>query len=594
MTNNSITGALPDQWANLTSLQALAVGANQLSGKIPLTWRFIPLHSLQVAGNGGVCGEVPAGVGGAVAGGDTGLHSSCPWDADAEALLSFKANLSDPEGALAAWQPDTNPCSATAPWGGIACDADDRVVALRLDGRALGGTLGGGLEGVERLAEIRLAGNNLTGTLPTEWSRQPRLAVVDVSHNRLAGTLPDAWGGGALPALDTVDASGNGGIGGTLPESWGALPLLRVLSLQGNALEGSLPTSWAAAPSLRVLQLDNNRLNGSLADAALPRGVRQVTLSGNALEGGVSPALAERFPDLSVLDLEGNQQMCGQLPALPSSTTVRTRMTGLGRTCSSQAAARQTVAIAVGATAGAVCLAFIAAVAAAAATRRHMLAQHAAPAPAQPPDSAAAAAAADVAAAADAAAMAENDSQLHPRALCALSASVCDGEGGASFASLRERRAASEARAGGGRPHSPEIGPASHPPSPAPFQPACGSTPAQPPPPRSPSASGLLAAAAGPPQPGAAQLSAAAAKHLAMRMHTLRAEAGSPVLDGAGGGGGVGGPASPKALMASLMAATVAPASPRATAALTPRAAAAWVASAEAAAGGPVQQGQGQ
>jgi hypothetical protein len=67
------------------------------------------------------------------------------------------------------------------------------------------------------------------GTLPTEWSRQPRLAVVDVSHNRLAGTLPDAWGGGALPALDTVDASGNGGIGGTLPESWGALPLLRVL-----------------------------------------------------------------------------------------------------------------------------------------------------------------------------------------------------------------------------------------------------------------------------------------------------------------------------------------------------------------------------
>jgi hypothetical protein len=81
----------------------------------------------------------------------------------AEALLSFKANLSDPEGALAAWQPDTNPCSATAPWGGIACDADDRVVALRLDGRALGGTLGGGLEGVERLAEIRLAGNNLTG-----------------------------------------------------------------------------------------------------------------------------------------------------------------------------------------------------------------------------------------------------------------------------------------------------------------------------------------------------------------------------------------------------------------------------------------------
>jgi hypothetical protein len=56
--------------------------SNNLSGKIPPTWQVLPLHSLQVRRNGGVCGEVPTGVSSAVDGGDTQLNSSCPWDAD--------------------------------------------------------------------------------------------------------------------------------------------------------------------------------------------------------------------------------------------------------------------------------------------------------------------------------------------------------------------------------------------------------------------------------------------------------------------------------------------------------------------------------
>lgn len=58
-----------------------SVGSNNLSGKIPAAWSTLPLHSLQVSRNDGVCGDVPAGVSG-VTGGNTQLNSTCPWNAD--------------------------------------------------------------------------------------------------------------------------------------------------------------------------------------------------------------------------------------------------------------------------------------------------------------------------------------------------------------------------------------------------------------------------------------------------------------------------------------------------------------------------------
>jgi hypothetical protein len=50
-----------------------------------------------------------------------------------------------------------------------------------------------------------------------------------VSSNQLEGPLPEAWGGGAMPLLESVDASQNGGLNGTLPASWGRMPSLQVL-----------------------------------------------------------------------------------------------------------------------------------------------------------------------------------------------------------------------------------------------------------------------------------------------------------------------------------------------------------------------------
>jgi hypothetical protein len=168
----------------------------------------MPLHSLQVGQNDGVCGGVPAGVSSALDGGAaTGLNNSCPWDGDgtcaglagfgacrdwvhrvpgacpspsrltsngapinprppaADTLLAFKASLTDPIGALASWQPGTNPCDATRPWEGVGCDADGRVNAVSVERRRLRGRVTGALAGVERLSVISFPGNDLFGAL---------------------------------------------------------------------------------------------------------------------------------------------------------------------------------------------------------------------------------------------------------------------------------------------------------------------------------------------------------------------------------------------------------------------------------------------
>lgn len=69
-------------------------------------------------------------------------------------------------------------------------------------------------------------------------------------------------------------------------------------SLSGNALEGTIPATWSGASRLQVLRLDDNRLNGSLAQVALPAGVRELGLRGNALGGEVPTALRQQAPDL--------------------------------------------------------------------------------------------------------------------------------------------------------------------------------------------------------------------------------------------------------------------------------------------------------
>lgn len=201
---------VPAQWTALADrAYRLSLGANpQLCGAVPQ-----PLATPVLAAGASAAGS--------------GLGSPCPWQADAEALVAFKAGLvGAPAGALADWSADAgNPCSEAA-WSGVSCRGG-RVAVLNLAGQGLRLS---SLEPLGRLAaleKVLLGGNAATNSsLPASWAGLRQLAAVDLS---------------------------GAGVGGSLPEAWAALAGLKQLRLRGNSLSGGLPPSWAALGSLAEL-----------------------------------------------------------------------------------------------------------------------------------------------------------------------------------------------------------------------------------------------------------------------------------------------------------------------------------------------------
>ena len=70
----------------------------------------------------------------------------------------------------------------------------------------------------------------------------------------------------AVPALKTLNVTGNYQLSGPLPDTWGnasgGLQNLQVFSARACNLSGPLPASWAGLPALGVLDMAYNYFTG--------------------------------------------------------------------------------------------------------------------------------------------------------------------------------------------------------------------------------------------------------------------------------------------------------------------------------------------
>ena len=189
-------------------------------------------YRISLGGNPALCSKVPPPLAAAIltSGGSskgTGLAAPCSWQADAAALLQFKAGVpAGPQGAaLADWLPEANPCSDDA-WTGVSCRGG-RVVILNLTNAGLAVASLAPLGSLAALQKVLLAGNSAANaSLPASWARLQHLAMADL---------------------------GGMGLAGTLPPSWAQMRGARQLLLGGNSLNGTLPASWAALTTLSTL-----------------------------------------------------------------------------------------------------------------------------------------------------------------------------------------------------------------------------------------------------------------------------------------------------------------------------------------------------
>jgi hypothetical protein len=177
--------------------------------------------------------------------------------------------------------------------------------------------------GLERLLVLSFANCQLAGNLPRVWGGMPMLESLSLGNNSLTGS-PVMFG---LPNLQQLRLENNKLTGSLHNVTNACYPMVKHLSLSGNALTSSLPPSWSTR-TLVHLDVSMNRLNGTLPpewgglkdsqDALmasnLSSSLQSLLIQGNVLSGPI-PSVWSAMRSLACWSLAGNPNMCGAVPA---------------------------------------------------------------------------------------------------------------------------------------------------------------------------------------------------------------------------------------------------------------------------------------
>ncbi len=181
LVENQLSGEIPAELGNLTTLEWLSVERNQLSGEIPAELdNLTTLEVLRLSDNQ-LSGEIPTELG----------------------------NLT------------------TLEW-------------LDLSDNQLSGEIPAELGNLTTLKELDLAFNQLSGEIPAELGNLTTLKELDLAFNQLSGEIPAELGN--LTTLKELDLAFNQ-LSGEIPAELGNLTALESLNLVENQLSGCIPAS---------------------------------------------------------------------------------------------------------------------------------------------------------------------------------------------------------------------------------------------------------------------------------------------------------------------------------------------------------------
>ncbi|KAK8999012.1 hypothetical protein V6N11_070191 [Hibiscus sabdariffa] len=343
---NNLSGVIPISIGNLTNLERLFLGENSLSGQIPQTYCKFTYFQLS---NNHLTGPLPENL---CLGGElirlavvnnslTGPIPSTLRDCKSlyRARLEgnqFTENISDAFGIYPNLDhiglSDNNFFGELSPkWG--QCPS---LTSLRISNNNISGKIPTELQHATRLEELDLSSNHLIGEIPKELGALKMMSRLFLSGNRLSGKIPSEIG--LLSNLEQLKLASNNlsgpipdqlgsclklfhlnlsmnNLGGGIPSSISNVIVLQSLDLSQNSLIGGIPKEFGKLKSLEILNLSHNRLNGSIPDAFNElHGLSIVNLSFNRLEGPIPDLKA--FHEASFDALRNNKGLCGNATGL--------------------------------------------------------------------------------------------------------------------------------------------------------------------------------------------------------------------------------------------------------------------------------------
>ncbi len=334
LSDNTLSGMLPESLGALTALRKLDVTGNNLTGALPRSLTTLPLAEFRY-GDTQLCvpheEEFQDWL--ETIGQHEGTGRNCAPVAEREALVALFEATGGPN-----WTYNEN-WLTNAPlsnWQGIDIGSRGQVVGLDLGYNGLQGSIPAAIGSLSGLQYLNLNGNwglsgplppeffdlkdlqqlylyavGLAGPLPPEIGKLTELRTVDMRRTGLGGPLPVALGN--LVNLSTLRLADNDLIG-PIPPELGQLTGLRSLSLWGNEFTGEIPPELGNLENLLVLDLERNQLTGSIPSEFGKLGRLEVLwLNDNALTGAI-PAALGGMRSMERMYLHAND-LDGALPA---------------------------------------------------------------------------------------------------------------------------------------------------------------------------------------------------------------------------------------------------------------------------------------
>ncbi|XP_048496189.2 putative receptor-like protein kinase At3g47110 [Beta vulgaris subsp. vulgaris] len=304
--SNKLIGMIPPSVFNLSSLEILSLGMNQLQGSIPQDIAFtLPRLQHLLLYNNYLSGPFPM---------------SLP---NLTSILRIELSTNHFSGKIPAYLGRLH-----------------NLKHLELDVNSFVGDISfiNSLVNCSQLEVLYLGANNFTGTLPQSIANlSTNLLVLDISKNPisnrgipvgisnlnnlrylwlsglgLTGTIPQDIG--KLQKLEWLDLYSNKLIG-EIPSSLGNLSRLSRLYLYDNQLQGKIAPSLGNCANLLYLSLSYNRFNGSLPNELFAKtNFIQLNLGFNHLEGFLPMEIGKQI-NMEVFVVSRNK-FIGEIPTV--------------------------------------------------------------------------------------------------------------------------------------------------------------------------------------------------------------------------------------------------------------------------------------